>query len=73
MDNLKVGDRLVCIKGYTHPNQGTVCRKGQKYKVNATRVETDGETEYAIGGIREDGGEWMCTKFIAEHFIKEMK
>ena len=28
MNNLKVGDRLVCIKGYTHPNQGTVCRKG---------------------------------------------
>jgi uncharacterized Zn finger protein len=52
---------------------GTICRKGQKYKVYSTRVETDGDTEYAIGKIKEDGGVWMCTRFIAEHFIKEEK
>ena len=70
---MNVGERLVCVKGYTHPNIGTICRKGQKYKVYSTRVETDGDTEYAIGKIKEDGGVWMCTKYIAEHFDKEDK
>lgn len=71
--DMNVGERLLCTKGYIHPNMGVICRKGQKYKVNNTRVETDGDTEYAIGKLKEDGGIWMCTKFIAEHFIKEDK
>ncbi len=70
---MNIGERLVCIKGYTHPNMGLICRKGQKYKVNGRQVMTDGDTEYAVSGIRGDGGVWMCTKFIAEHFIKEEK
>ncbi len=70
---MKVGERLLCIKGFTHGNMGTICRKGQKYKVYDTRVETSGDTDYAIGRITEDGGVWMCTSFIAEHFIKEEK
>jgi len=70
---MNVGERLVCVKGYTHPNMGVVCRKGQKYAVKAIRVETDGETEYIIGRLREDGGVCMCTRFIAEHFVKEEK
>lgn len=68
---MKAGERLVCVKGYTHPNMGIVCRKGQKYKVCTTRVETDGDTEYTVGKIKEDSGVWMSTRFIAEHFIKE--
>ena len=74
MDNLKVGDRLVCTKGYTHPNMGIVCRKGQVYVVkNYICYTPDGAAIYAIGRVREQGGIYLNHAFMKDHFIKEMK
>ena len=63
---MTIGDILICTKGYTHPNMGTVCTKNKRYKIFNTRSDN----KFNIGTVECSKSWWLGVDFIKEHFTK---